>query len=109
MSEKLAAFYVVECVTHNLEKWDVKERKSVKAKLYLFDPARGVPMSPDVMWLQSITREDSGTFFTTSVEKAVRFDSEDEADDKVTEIVLELGYLPSDVISARIEPSKEEE
>lgn len=95
--------YVVECVVHNIEKWDPKKQENFKPRVFLNDPAKGPPMSPDVVWLQSITRQDSGTYFTTSEDKALQFDTEDAADEKVTEIILELGYLPSDVVAAKIE------
>lgn len=99
----IKTFYVVECVVHNLTKFDPKTQKDFKPRLFLNNPEAGPLMSPDVLWLESITRKDSGTFFTHSIEKALRFDTEDKADEKVTEMVLEFGYLPSDVVTSKVE------
>ena len=104
----MPAYYVVECVTHNYEKYDPKKRENYKPRLFLNDITKGSPIHPDVVWLQSITRQDSGTYFTVNEEFAVQFQTEEAADERVTEIILELGYLPSDVVAALIEPPKEE-
>ncbi len=101
--KRFRTFYVVECVTHNQMEWDPKQQKEVKPRLFLNDPKKGSVIANDVIWLQSITRPDSGTYFTRSAENALRFETEDKADEKVTEIVLELGYLPSDVVAAKME------
>jgi len=101
-------FYVVECVTHSYTRWDTKTMKDAPAKLYLWS-GEGFPMSPDIIWLQSITRPDSGTWFTTSVEKAMQFVSEDEADERLTMLVLEMGYLPGDLTLTKTEPKEEED
>ena len=66
-------------------------------------------MSPDVTWLQSITRPDSGTWFTTSPEKALLFEKEDDADEKVSSLVMEYGYLPGDVVAVAVEIKEAEE
>ena len=100
--------FLIECVSHNYTRWDVKEQKDLPVKLYLWN-GDGPPMAPDIIWLQSITRTDSGTWFTTSEEKAAQYKTEDEADEKLVEIILELGYLPADVILTKIEPKGEVE
>jgi ketosteroid isomerase-like protein len=101
--------FAVEAVCHNLEKWDLKEKKSVKARLFLSDQSKGPVMSPDVTWLQSITRPDSGTWFTTSEEKALLYKTEEEADEIVSSLVMEYGYLPGDVVAVKIEPKVDDE
>jgi len=100
--------FLIECVSHNYTRWDVKEQKDLPAKLYLWS-GDGPPMAPDIIWLQSITRPDSGTWFTTSEEKAAQYEKEDDADDRLVQIILELGYLPGDVLLTKIEPKKEAE
>ena len=108
MTDKPKNFLVIECVTHGYTRWDVKEKKDAPAKLYLWC-GQGFPMSPDIIWLQSITRPDSGTWFTTSIAKAMQFVNEDEADDRLTMLVLELGYLPGDLTLTKCEPQEEGE
>ncbi len=107
--KRFRTFYVIECVTHDRMEWDPKEKKDVKPRLFLNDGAKGSIVANDVIWLQSITRPDSGTYFTRSLENAVRFDTEEAADEKVTEIVLELGYLPSDVVAVKMEEEVRDE
>lgn len=104
----LKPFYVIECVTHGHKKWDVKEKKEVPSRLFLYN-GEGFPMSPDIIWLTSITRPDSGTWFTTSIPKAMRFETEAEADERVTSLIMQDGYLPGDVVALKIEPPKEDE
>ena len=99
--------YVIECANHNHERWDVREKKNVRQRLFLYGGG-GFPMSPDIIWLQSITRSDSGTWFVTNTEKAEQFDTEDAADEKLTMLVMELGYLPGNLVTVKIEPPKEE-
>jgi hypothetical protein len=53
--------FLIECVSHNYTRWNVKEQKDLPTKLYLWS-GDGPPMAPDIIWLQSITRPDSGTW-----------------------------------------------
>lgn len=99
--------FIIECVTHSHTRWDTKEQKEVPARLFLF--VGEFPMSPDIIWLASITRPDSGTWFTTSEAKAYPFATEDEADEKLTALVLQDGYLPGDLTVLKIEPKEEDD
>lgn len=101
-------FFLIECVHHDFTRWDIKEQKDVPARLFLNGEGR-LTMSPDVMWLTAVTRPDSGTWFTSNETRAMRFDSEAEADERVATLVLELGYLPGDLTAFKVEPKSEEE
>jgi hypothetical protein len=107
MSETKRAF-LIECVTHGFKRWDVKEQKDVPARLFLF-AGTGLPMQRDVIWLASITRPDSGTWFTTDEEKAALFTTEEEADERLATLVLADGYLPGDLTLTEYVPKKEGE
>ena len=106
--EKPPTVFLIECLTHTHVRWDVKEQKDLPVRLYLYS-GEGPPMAPDIVWLQSITRYDSGTWFTTSEEKAAQFTDEGEADDRLASLVMADGYLPGDMTLTKYTPKEGEE
>ena len=107
-AEKPPTVFLIECLAHTHVRWDTKEQRDLPVRLYLYG-GEGFPMSPDILWLTSITRPDSGTWFTRSEEKAAQFKTEEEADERLASLVMADGYLPGDLTLTEYTPKEDDD
>lgn len=87
--------WVVVAKEHAVTRFNPQEQKEVPMTLY--HAKRGASLlSYDVLWLQGAGREESGTFFTTDLDKAEKHGTEEEADERATMLIMQDGFLPDD-------------